>query len=63
MQWLISRESVCLNKLSSDTQILREINFRDSRSAKSAILTHLELLNFDFCEFLYFLKAEIDQKI
>ena len=30
------------------TQILREINFEDSTSAKSAILTHLETLNFDF---------------
>ena len=28
--------------------ILREINFWDSRSAKSAILTHLEALDFDF---------------
>ena len=35
------------------TQILREINFRDSRSAKSAILTHLKALNFDFHEFLH----------
>jgi len=30
------------------TQILREINFWDSRSAKSAIFTHLEVLKFDF---------------
>ena len=45
----------------SITQILREINFGDSRSAKSAILTHLEALNFDFYEFLHFLKAEIYQ--
>ena len=29
------------------TQILREIKYWDSRSAKSAILTHLEALNFD----------------
>ena len=28
-------------------QILREINFGDSRSAEFAILTHLETLNFD----------------
>ena len=28
-------------------QILREINFGESRSAKSAILTRLEVLNFD----------------
>ena len=41
------------------TQILCEINFGDSRSAKSAILTHLEALNFDFYGFLHFLKAEI----
>ena len=45
----------------SITQILCEINFRDSRSAKSAIITHLEALNFDFYEFLHFLKGEIDQ--
>ena len=32
----------------SITQVLREINFGDSGSAKSAILTHLEALNFDF---------------
>ena len=40
-------------------QILREINFEDSQSAKSAILTHLEALNFNFYEFLHFLKAAI----
>jgi len=33
----------------SVTRILRENNFGDSRSAKSAILTHLKALNFDFC--------------
>ena len=42
----------------SITEILREINFGGSRSAKSAISKHLEALNFDFCEFLHFLKAE-----
>ena len=42
-------------------KILREINFEDSRSAQLAILPHLEALNFDFCEFLHFLKAEIYQ--
>ena len=42
----------------SNTQILREINFGDSRNAEYAILTHLEALNFDFYEFLHFLKAE-----
>ena len=31
----------------SISQILREIHFEDSRSAKSAILPHLEALNFD----------------
>ena len=30
----------------SITQILREINFEDSRVLKSAILTHLEAQNF-----------------
>ena len=32
----------------SITQILRQINFGDSRSAKAAILAHLEALNLDF---------------
>ena len=45
----------------SITQILREINFVDSRSAKSAILTHLEPLNLDFYESLLFFKAYIYQ--
>ena len=31
----------------SINQILREINFWDSRSAKSAILAHFETLDFD----------------
>ena len=38
-------------------KILREINFRDSRSANQAILTHSEALNSDFYVFLHFLKA------
>ena len=42
-------------------QILREINFEASWSAKSAILPHLEALNFDLYDFLHFLKAVIDQ--
>ena len=41
----------------SITQILREINFEDSISAKSDILAHLEPLNVDFYEFLHILKA------
>ena len=45
----------------SGIQILREINFWDSRSAKSAIFTHLKALNFGFYEFLHFLKSEIYQ--
>ena len=45
----------------SITQILREISFGDSRSAKSAISTHLEALNVDFYEFQHFLKAHIHQ--
>ena len=43
------------------TQILHEINFVDSTSAKFAILTHFEVLDFDFNEFLHFLKAKIYQ--
>ena len=34
------------------TQILREIKFGASRSAKSVNFTHLEALNCDFNEFL-----------
>ena len=42
-------------------QILREINFGHSGSAISAIITHLQALNFEFDEFLYFFKAVIYQ--
>ena len=42
-------------------QILREINFGDYRSAKSAILTNLEALNFDFYGDFHLVKAEIYQ--
>ena len=38
----------------SITHFLREINFGDATSAKSAILTHLEVLYLDFYEFLHF---------
>ena len=41
--------------------ILREIHFGDSRSSKTAILTHFEALNLDFHELLHFLKADIFQ--
>ena len=41
-------------------KILREINIRDSRSAKSAFLPHVQALNFDFY-LLHFLKAEMYQ--
>ena len=47
----------------SITQNLREINFWDFRSTKSAILTHFQAKNYDFLHILYFLKAEFDQKI
>ena len=36
-------------------RFLREINFGDSGSEKSAILTHLEALNFGYYHFLHFL--------
>ena len=45
----------------STTQILREINFGDSRSAKSAISAFLEVLNFDFYEFLHLLHPNFYQ--
>ena len=38
----------------SITHILREINFGDSRSEKSAIFTNLEALNFYFHEICIF---------
>ena len=46
------RENFTVWKLQnfSVTHILREINFGDSKSAKSAILSQLEALNFDFYE-------------
>ena len=40
----------------SISQILREINFEESRSAKSAIVTHLEALDFNFHEFVHAFK-------
>ena len=36
---------------SSSTQILREINFKDSRSSKTAIFAVLEPMNFTFGKF------------
>ena len=42
----------------SITQILREINFWDSRSAKYAILPYFEALSLDFDKFLQFLRAD-----
>ena len=45
----------------SATQILREINFGDPGSEKSAIFTHLKALNLDLYEFFHFQKAEIYQ--
>ena len=42
-------------------RIIREINFEDSKSAKSAISTHLEALNLDLHRLLHFLKAEMYQ--
>ena len=60
--FLIVWRSQCANFNDfSSFSILREIKFEDSRGAKSAILTHLKGLNFDFYVFLHFLKAEIDQ--
>ena len=38
----------------SITQILREINFRDSKSAKCTISTQLAALNFDFFFFKFY---------
>ena len=45
----------------SIAQIFREIDFRDSWSAKFATLTQLVVPNSDFYEFLHFLKADIYQ--
>ena len=44
----------------SITHILREINFGDSRSSKSAISTLISALNMSFYEFLY-LNGELYQ--
>ena len=43
----------------SIAQILREINFKDFRRAKAAILPHQKDQTFDFCAFLHFLKTEM----
>ena len=43
------------------TKILGKIDVWDYKSAKFAILTHFEHLNFDFYEFLLILKAEMYQ--
>ena len=45
----------------SITQILREINFGDSRGAKSAISINFEGLNIGSYKILHFLNAEIYQ--
>ena len=42
--------------------ILCEIIFRDLKSLKSAILTFLEALNFEFDDFLPICMGRIDQK-
>ena len=44
-------------------QILREINFRNSRSSKTAIFAIFDALNFDFDEFLLFFMAANYPKI
>ena len=61
IQKLISHKVIFMQKsqVFTATLILREINFGDSKSAKSVILIHLEALNFHFYEFLHFMKAEI----
>ena len=43
------------------TQIVREINFGNCSSGKTAVVTHLETMNFDFHALLHFSKAEIAQ--
>ena len=61
-------KTICFNSQCGNYRIflsLRfyvKLNFGDFRSAKYAILTHLEALNFDFHDFLHFENAEIDQK-
>ena len=59
MLFHVIHETQCGNFIIfSIIQTLREINFEDSWNANSAILQHLEALNFDFYEFLHFVKAE-----
>ena len=43
----------------SATLILREINFRESKSSKTAIFALLESLNFDFYEFWHFWRFKL----
>ena len=56
-QFILSQYTMWKNHDFPITQILREINFRGSRSAKCAILTHIEALNFHLYEFWHFLKS------
>ena len=42
-------------------KILREINFRESKSSENVVTEILGVLNFELCEFLHSLKAEIYQ--
>ena len=58
-KWYSTKIVVKGRTLFSITRILREIKFEDSKSAKSANLTNLGDMNFDFYEFLHFRKAEI----
>ena len=54
------RVTVCKFQNFPTTLIFHEINFRNFRAQKPAILTHLEALNFHFLkEFSHFVKAEI----
>ena len=57
--WWGSRGTVWKFKNFSITQILREINFGEFKSAKSAVFAILEALNFCFYYFLRFLNDKI----
>ena len=46
----------------SATLILCEINYRDSRCSKTAVVGILEALKFHFHKFVQFLKGKIGQK-
>ena len=58
---IVTFNSVKISEFSA-SHILREIKIGESGASKIAIFTYFEALNFDFDEFLHFVKTKIDKK-